>query len=195
MQHVGDLAKHIDVKDKSEWYKLAEKFYENLLQVGDSLRIDVIQAVHAKMLLNENKYPIDLCQGSVEKYTAYSKATNITKQVGQDIDDCGAVDRRLVKERNDCNHFFVIMDRLTDKAFKFLNDRNIGKYDTPKNLLFALFVELGELCELFQWKDEEQVLVLISEKEWNNAANEIADVIIYSLKLHSKILDGFLQTF
>lgn len=42
-----------------------------LLRISDRLDVDLLKAVHAKMLLNEQKYPADKVRGSARKYTEY----------------------------------------------------------------------------------------------------------------------------
>jgi len=40
-----------------------------LLQLSDKLGIDVIDAAYRKLELNNKKYPVEACFGSVKKYT------------------------------------------------------------------------------------------------------------------------------
>jgi NTP pyrophosphatase (non-canonical NTP hydrolase) len=47
--------------------------------------------------------------------------------------------------------------------------------------------ELAELCELFQWKGDDPHQTIISDEEWNQAAQEIADVLLFALKLENSI--------
>jgi NTP pyrophosphatase (non-canonical NTP hydrolase) len=68
---------------------------------------------------------------------------------------------------------------------KFTIARGWDSKDTPRNLIFAVFVELSELCELFQWKPEDQLS--LSRIEWDKAAQEIADVLIYTMKLSNSV--------
>jgi NTP pyrophosphatase (non-canonical NTP hydrolase) len=185
--HVGDLAKHLNDSNSKEWSMIAEQFFKNLLSLGDHLRIDVVKAIRAKMLLNAQKYPVNQCQGSVRKYTEYTSVTNISKNTGQKITDEGEMNRKLLKEHNDCNSFFVKMKALTKEAIDFSNERSWNKYDRPNHLILALTTEVGELCEIFQWDNDENVASEISYEKWDNAAKELADVVIYSLKLHYKV--------
>ena len=75
------------------------------------------------------------------------------------------------------------------KAFQFLDDRGFGKYDEPHNLMLVLVAELGELCKIFWWKEDENKATLISNEEWNNATKEIANILIYAMKLTYKLLN------
>jgi hypothetical protein len=57
--------------------------YSSLLSTAYMLGIDLTAAAHAKISINEKKYPIEHCYGSVRKYTVYSSKTNITKDSDQ----------------------------------------------------------------------------------------------------------------
>jgi len=61
--------------------------------------------------------------------------------------------------------------------------RDWGQYHTPKNIVMALSVEVGELMECFQW--------LTPEQSWEpgipGVEEEVADVAIYLLTLADKV--------
>ncbi|MHA1258218.1 MAG: nucleotide pyrophosphohydrolase [Candidatus Heimdallarchaeaceae archaeon] len=61
------------------------------------------------------------------------------------------------------------INNLVDLILKFRNERNWSKYHTPKNLALSLIVEVGELFEILQWKEE------------------LADVAIYLFLLASEL--------
>jgi NTP pyrophosphatase (non-canonical NTP hydrolase) len=63
----------------------------------------------------------------------------------------------------------------------------MGFIQHTKNLLLATNSELAELCEIFQWKEQDDATQTLSDDEWNQAAQEIADVLIYALKLENAI--------
>jgi len=65
---------------------------------------------------------------------------------------------------------------------EFVQEREWGRFHTPKNLVMALSGEVGELTEIFQWLDDEQSRNLDSETK-QCAAHELADVFIYLLRL------------
>ena len=69
---------------------------------------------------------------------------------------------------------------------KFTLERNFDRFQTPKNLSMALSVEVAELVEIFIWMSEQQSLNL-SEEKLNAAADEVADVFIYLLRLADKL--------
>jgi dCTP diphosphatase len=74
------------------------------------------------------------------------------------------------------------------RSNKFCSDRNWSQFHTPNNILLALAGEVGELCEIFQWKGNLDAFVLkdqtvFSNEEISHIGEEISDVIIYSTRL------------
>lgn len=68
----------------------------------------------------------------------------------------------------------------------FARERDWEQFHSPKNLAAALSVEAAELLEHFQWLTEEQSRTLPSEKR-AQAAEELADVLLYALQLADKL--------
>ena len=66
----------------------------------------------------------------------------------------------------------------------FIRERDWEQFHAPKNLSMALMVEAAELAEHFQWLTERQSAELAPE-QLNEVAEEIADVLIYTLRLAS----------
>ncbi|KAL7066346.1 hypothetical protein ACR3K2_32120 [Cryptosporidium serpentis] len=67
---------------------------------------------------------------------------------------------------------FEEVRRLHDK---FVEERFWSQFHTPRNVLLALVGEVGEICELFQWKSNVEIgLKDWSEKEKLEVAEEIA---------------------
>lgn len=75
---------------------------------------------------------------------------------------------------------------LVEAIDKFAEDRDWDKFHSPKNLSMALVAEAGELVEQFQWLTEEESRNLSPEKT-QSVRSEIADVLIYTLRLCSKL--------
>ncbi len=69
---------------------------------------------------------------------------------------------------------------------KFAADRDWDQFHSPKNLAMALAGETGELIELFQWLTEEQSNQLTEDK-LRQAADEIADIQLYLIRLADKL--------
>jgi NTP pyrophosphatase (non-canonical NTP hydrolase) len=144
-------------------------------------------AAHAKISMNEKKYPVDSCCGNIQKYTVYSSMTNITKTSGQLINENIRYDPTNNKEDINNDYFYEELQLVKHKALQFTKERKWVSYDTPKNLLFATNSELAELCKIFQWKEQDNSARYLSDNEWNKATQEIADVLIYTLKLENAI--------
>ena len=68
------------------------------------------------------------------------------------------------------------LTELSDAMRRFSRARDWEKYHDPKSLALALVGEVGELAELYQWDDGEEV-------PRHRVAEEIADVAIYLLRL------------
>ncbi|XP_013790584.1 dCTP pyrophosphatase 1-like [Limulus polyphemus] len=70
---------------------------------------------------------------------------------------------------------------------EFSQERNWDQYHQPRNLLLALMGEVGEVAELFQWREEvREGLPGWSEKEREHLAHELSDVLIYLVRLADK---------
>ena len=79
-----------------------------------------------------------------------------------------------------------------DKVKKIINEfsaeRDWDKFHTPKNLVMAVSSEVGELVDIFQWLDaNESKIENISEKDLSKAKEEIADILIYLIRLSEKL--------
>jgi len=68
----------------------------------------------------------------------------------------------------------------------FARRRNWERFHSPKNLTMALTGEVGELAEIFQWMTEEESRQVMNSSETAAAAeDELADVMIYIVRLAS----------
>jgi NTP pyrophosphatase (non-canonical NTP hydrolase) len=76
-----------------------------------------------------------------------------------------------------------IQDQLSD----FANVRDWDQFHNPKNLAMALSVEASELVEIFQWLTPDQAEVIMMSGESEHVKEEIADVMIYLLRLADKL--------
>jgi dCTP diphosphatase len=78
---------------------------------------------------------------------------------------------------------------ITSRLREFADERDWGKFHTPKNLVMALTGEVGELSELFQWLGPKDVGKLIQDPVFmGKVRDEIADVAAYIFRL-SDVLD------
>jgi len=70
---------------------------------------------------------------------------------------------------------------------QFARDRDWDQFHTPKNLILAATAEMGELAEVLQWKSDEEVSSFLeSEVGKSRLSDEIADVVIYLIRLCQK---------
>lgn len=77
------------------------------------------------------------------------------------------------------------MKELTQKLREFAAERNWDQFHSPKNLIMALSVEVGEIIEHFQWLTEEESYNL-SSKKLEKIKDEIGDVFIYLVMFADK---------
>jgi hypothetical protein len=157
-----------------------------IVNVADGLKINVLEAVRGKMLLNDKKYPAKLCNGDIQKYTKYSGETRIDKCMGQTIVYWADNKIELTAERNDVRGLYSECELLTKATIEFSRQRGFEKYESLQNLVIALTGEIAELNDIFLWKDSHSSEVIITDDEWERAAQEIADVLIYYLKIRER---------
>lgn len=78
----------------------------------------------------------------------------------------------------------VTIEELKRLIVKFRDDREWKKYHTPKDLAISISVEANELLEIFQWKNNEEVELLLKDKEtFEEVIEELADVTTYCLNM------------
>jgi NTP pyrophosphatase (non-canonical NTP hydrolase) len=76
------------------------------------------------------------------------------------------------------------VDELLDEIVAFRNARDWEKFHSVRNLVTALAVEVGELQELFLWKQDIEVDALLQDASWKQKLrHELADVFIYTMLL------------
>lgn len=76
------------------------------------------------------------------------------------------------------------IEGLTTALRHFADERDWAQFHTPKNLVMALVGEVGEVVEHFQWlTPEESVEVINDERNARHIAEELADVLIYLVRL------------
>lgn len=77
---------------------------------------------------------------------------------------------------------------IQERLAQFAKERDWDQFHSPKNLSMALAGEAGELLEIFQWKTEaESPRDSMSDEMLAAASDEIADVLIYALRLAEKL--------
>ncbi len=78
------------------------------------------------------------------------------------------------------------VDDLQHRLSAFADARDWDQFHSPKNLAMAVASEAGELVDVFQWLTDEESRHL-SEEDRRHAAEEMADVLIYLLRLGDKL--------
>lgn len=80
------------------------------------------------------------------------------------------------------------LEEIRLRLAEFARERNWDQFHTPKNLSMALAAEAAELLEIFQWLTEEQSKAVVEDqKEMALVRQEIADVMIYLVRLSDKL--------
>jgi len=87
---------------------------------------------------------------------------------------------------------------LKDKGKEFAEARNWDEFHNAKDLAIGIITESSELLEHFRFKTNDQIEELFTiEKSRNEIAEEMADIMIFSLRLADKynidISDEFLK--
>ena len=67
----------------------------------------------------------------------------------------------------------------------FVQDREWGKFHTPKNVALALSGEIGEISEIFQWKGSLKMGLndSFTSQDREHIGEEVSDVFIYTVRL------------
>ena len=85
------------------------------------------------------------------------------------------------KSASDAN---TTISQLRGEVQEFVQERDWGKYHTPKNLGMSIAIEAAEIMEHFQWHSSEQTISLVQETECREMiADELADVLVYCFVL------------
>ena len=80
------------------------------------------------------------------------------------------------------------LENIISRIESFTKDRDWNKFHTVKNLVASISIESAELCETIQWTDPSVEEILRSSDLLNNISQELADVMIYCIRLCS-VLD------
>lgn len=84
-------------------------------------------------------------------------------------------------EANQDTH--VTLEKLKKAIEGFAVERDWEQFHTPKNLSMAIAAEAAELMEHFLWcEGTESFAVLDNDKKRNEIAEELADILIFSLE-------------
>ena len=75
--------------------------------------------------------------------------------------------------------------KLQNRISSFCKERDWDQFHSPKNLAISISIEAAELLENFQWDKDN---LEIEDKKKERISQEIADVLIYSIRL-CEVLD------
>ena len=90
------------------------------------------------------------------------------------------------------------VDNLKEFVKDFVDERDWSQFHSPKNISMALAIESNELMDIFKWdSNDESEKKMFVDTSRQNAMDELADVIIYSIAFANKngidISDAILQ--
>jgi len=69
-------------------------------------------------------------------------------------------------------------EKIRKKILQFRDEREWNHFHTPKNLAIDISVEAGELLELFQWLNDDEVKKMLTSKKGVAVQDELADVVL-----------------
>jgi NTP pyrophosphatase (non-canonical NTP hydrolase) len=72
------------------------------------------------------------------------------------------------------------LEELTQKIISFRDARNWKQFHNPKDVALSLVLEAGEVMELFQWKNKEEIDGYVQTHK-NRIGEELADVLYWVL--------------
>ena len=76
----------------------------------------------------------------------------------------------------------VSLSYLKSRVSEFIEEREWGKYHTPKNIAESIVIEASELLQIFQWINNVDSLNYGLENR-DKVEEELADIIIYCLSM------------
>eukprot|EP00903_Cladosiphon_okamuranus_P016873 g15557.t1 len=156
-----------------------------VLLLGERCNIDLPLSIQLKIKLNAKKYPVGIVKGSALKYDAYHATTGYGKGSRQVTTEGETGDQHLSRSIGQPWNDYDVED-LRVELKRFAEQRNWTQFHTPRNLSLALCGEVGELCELFQFKNEDDCgpgLLGWTKEARDKLSQELSDVCIYLLRL------------
>ncbi|XP_043707750.1 dCTP pyrophosphatase 1-like isoform X2 [Telopea speciosissima] len=78
----------------------------------------------------------------------------------------------------------ISLKDLSRKLEEFAKARDWEQYHSPRNLFLAMVGEVGELSEIFQWREEvAKGLPNWEESDKEHLGEELSDVLLYLIRL------------
>ncbi|GAB9475972.1 Xtp3-transactivated protein [Globisporangium polare] len=161
----------VDTIVATEWKaedraRLCEELSDVLLYLvllADKCSVDLPTAAHEKMVKNARKYPRKF---AVEPLAVEAPPVS---QVDQ------GPEFRFEAEST--------LERFRLETVHFADERGWAPNLRPRNLLLALTAEVGELCEIFQWKGDDTAIDDWMPEERVHLGEELSDVLLYLVQL------------
>ena len=75
------------------------------------------------------------------------------------------------------------LNQIQDDLAKFAQDRDWGQFHSVRNLCLALVGEVGELAELLQWVDDNNISEFLAAGGCDRLGEELADVLFYLVRI------------
>jgi len=154
-----------------------------LVDFCKTFRFCLVAAVQAKQDINEMKYPLKLNKGIIMDYKLVSSETGIDKNSASEA-MCNLTGLRSTEDITG-----KWMDKFLVRSRAFVEGRNWCKYEQPKMLCFAMVEEVGELCGVLKFVDDNDKEV--SCRVYGEMVSEICDIFIYFCRLAD--LCGFFE--
>ena len=79
------------------------------------------------------------------------------------------------------------LQNLQSEIDDFVEVRDWSQFHTPRNLAMSISIEAAELLECIQWKEVSNEELLSNSKLKKSVEDELADVMIYSLRFCSSL--------
>jgi hypothetical protein len=155
----------------------------HLVDFCKTFRFCVVVAVQAKQGINEMKYPLKLNHGIIMDYKLVSSETGIDKNSASDA-MCSLSGLHSTEEITG-----KWLDKFLVRSKAFVERRNWCKYEQPRMLCFAMVEEVGELCGVLKFIDDNDEEV--SCRVYGEMVSEICDIFIYFCRLSD--LCGFFE--
>ena len=75
------------------------------------------------------------------------------------------------------------LNQIRADLLKFAQDRDWGQFHSVRNLCLALVGEVGELAELLQWVDDNDISEFLASGGRERLGEELADVLFYLVRV------------
>jgi NTP pyrophosphatase (non-canonical NTP hydrolase) len=79
----------------------------------------------------------------------------------------------------------VTFSYIKDKVKEFVDERDWGKFHSPKNLSMSIAIEAAELMEHFQWENSDKRD--FPEDKMTEIKEELADILMYCFSMANSL--------